>query len=273
MLTQFAFRFYIHDCIRQLSDLVLQDYGREHEQALLFPSHPVACRCIDFLKAQQPSLQDSRTRILDIKITAEQDGKGLSSLSGLQLSVALFPDHLSKTAKAFWQHTGEGISSRQADYIRQHFQTHVVTNSSLLQPSQRSSKGPRRYQRESADKTSPKAPSKSKESKASSASTNGSEAEGQECVLHVEERYGRNLDLSLAPEAKIAVKRRIAGLLTANVELRKAIGIPGNPLTTRLPKGFSEEDVYLFPTGMSSIFTTHQVLLSARGPLRSICYG
>ncbi len=240
----------------------------------MFPSHRAACRCIDFLKAQQPTLQDSQTRILDIKITAEQDGQDLSSLSDLQFSVALFPDHLLKTAKAFWQHTGEGISSRQADYIRQHFRAHTVTNYSVLQPSQRSSKGPRRYQRgESAEKASPKALSKAMETKASNASTNGSEAEGQECELHVEERYGRNLDLSLAPEAKIAVKRRIAGLLTANVELRKAIGIPGNPLTTRLPKGFSEEDVYLFPTGMSSIFTTHQVLLSARGSLRSICYG
>ncbi|KAK3044629.1 hypothetical protein LTS18_000776, partial [Coniosporium uncinatum] len=89
----------------------------------------------------------------------------------------------------------------------------------------------------------------------------------------VEERFGRNLDLSLANNAMLAIRRRIAGVLTADVELEDALVKAPDRERTRQVSGFSEEDVYLFPTGMSSIYNTHRIWMALRGQLRSINYG
>lgn len=98
---------------------------------------------------------------------------------------------------------------------------------------------------------------------------------------YVEERYGRNLDLSLAPLAKIAMRRRIAGVL------REAPGqaVPverieksRNEDSDRGVKGLTEGDVYLYPTGMSAIWHAHQLAMGTRvkegGVVgETICFG
>jgi cystathionine gamma-synthase len=43
--------------------------------------------------------------------------------------------------------------------------------------------------------------------------------------------------------------------------------------TTRNVTGFSEDDVYLYPTGMSAIFNTHRNLLKAKGELKAVVFG
>lgn len=114
----------------------------------------------------------------------------------------------------------------------------------------RPAKGPRRYLR---------APQKA-----------GNE-EGGDSSLYVEERFGRNLDLSFVNSAKAAVRRRIAGTLRSDVELEdvESARVPGRDV-----EGFTENDVYLFPTGMSAIFNTHQILMNLLdNSLKSVCYG
>ena len=37
--------------------------------------------------------------------------------------------------------------------------------------------------------------------------------------------------------------------------------------------GLSDDDVYLYPCGMNSIFNTHQMMLESRGQLKSISFG
>lgn len=118
-----------------------------------------------------------------------------------------------------------------------------------------------------------------------SASTSSLQAaiEQDEDVLtrYVEERYGRNLDLSLAPLAKLAMRRRIAGVLREapgkaiplkNISAAQAEG------STRGVTGLTEDDVWLYPTGMSAIFHSHQIAMGAReeegGEVgKSVCFG
>lgn len=114
--------------------------------------------------------------------------------------------------------------------------------------------------------------------------TNGTSlVEQDEDVLarYVEERYGRNLDLSLAPLAKLAMRRRIAGVL------REGPGeaIPVQDMTgakreesTRGVTGLTEDDVWLYPCGMNAIFHAHQVAMEAwkregKEVGKSVCFG
>ena len=90
--------------------------------------------------------------------------------------------------------------------------------------------------------------------------------------MFLEERFGRNLDVSLLENAKSAVRRRIAGSLMGEVELTQDLR-PETPSNTRGIAGLTEKDVYLYPCGMSSIFNAHYMMLEARGPLKSISYG
>ena len=59
--------------------------------------------------------------------------------------------------------------------------------------------------------------------------------------------------------------------MTADVELSEALekaSVEGRVA------GLTEDDVYLFPTGMSSIFNTHQIIMAAKGDsMKSICFG
>ncbi|KAK4694899.1 hypothetical protein P7C71_g2754, partial [Lecanoromycetidae sp. Uapishka_2] len=159
-------------------------------------------------------------------------------------------------------HTGDGVSSRRAEYCHKafnegHLATHqYITGSQNSDDPKTPSKGPRRYQKKdsvdlsSVDKT-----------------------DGKESVQFVEERFGRNLDVSLAASAKLAIRRRIAGALTANVDLKEALKISETPTRTEQVSGLCENDVYLYPCGMSSIFNTHRSMVAIRGQLKSISFG
>ncbi|KAI5281565.1 hypothetical protein KEM54_003180, partial [Ascosphaera aggregata] len=99
---------------------------------------------------------------------------------------------------------------------------------------------------------------------------NTSSTDKSEFDRFIEERFGRNLDTALADKAKLAVRRRICGSLRETSDLHVALKAP--PSEVRIA-GLTEDDVYLYPSGMSSIFNIHQVLLMARGQLKSVCFG
>ncbi|GAA5884629.1 hypothetical protein JCM16303_003689 [Sporobolomyces ruberrimus] len=98
---------------------------------------------------------------------------------------------------------------------------------------------------------------------------------------YVEERYGRNLDLSLAPLAKLAMRRRIAGVLAeqpgqaiAVEDIQNAQGAE----STRGVQGLTEDDVWLYSCGMNAIFHAHQLVMGTRQaegkPVgKSVCFG
>lgn len=184
-----------------------------------------------------------------------------------KISALLFPSEHFTIAKTFWQHSGDGTSSRRAAYCHQLFKEGLLVDKAEAENATMFCKGPRRYRSRPA-----RANSGSPIQPILDTPTKGAE-EVPDPGQFVEERFGRNLDLSLAVKAKLAIRRRIAGSLTANVDLKDALEMEKDTTTLRQAPGFSEDDVYLFPTGMSSIFNTHQAMLASRGELKSICYG
>jgi cystathionine gamma-synthase len=96
----------------------------------------------------------------------------------------------------------------------------------------------------------------------------------QETSRFLEERFGRNLDLSFVQPARSAIKRRIAGALRSNGELTTAPP-PEHEMksNSRGVVNLREDDIYLFPCGMSAIFNSHRALLGVRGSLKSINFG
>jgi cystathionine gamma-synthase len=101
-------------------------------------------------------------------------------------------------------------------------------------------------------------------------SSNDAEPLGAEQAVYLEQRYGRNLDVAAVTQAKRALRRRIAGVLVrdesaVNGEVEVAQSMRGVAVT--------EDDVFLFQTGMSAIWTAHQLALDARGAKKSVCFG
>jgi len=94
--------------------------------------------------------------------------------------------------------------------------------------------------------------------------------------LRLEERYGRNLPVEAAASAKRAMRRRIAGVLVHDTPNHWShAGEQSAELgpSTRGVKEVSEEDVFLYPTGMSAIFSAHQLALGVMPSAKSICFG
>ena len=101
-------------------------------------------------------------------------------------------------------------------------------------------------------------------------SDGGAEPQEADQAVYVEQRYGRNLDVTAVTQAKRALRRRIAGVLVrdegaVNGEVEVAQSVRGVAVT--------ENDVFLFSTGMSAIWTAHQLALDTRGAKKSVCFG
>lgn len=109
--------------------------------------------------------------------------------------------------------------------------------------------------------------------------------EQEEDILtrYVEERYGRNLDLSLAPLAKTAMRRRLAGVLGDHEASEISQKLGGKQKEERVVEGrgvegLGEKEVWLYPSGMSAIWHAHQLALKTRvregGVVgKSVCFG
>lgn len=174
-------------------------------------------------------------------------------------------------AKQVWQHTGNGVSSRRAEFCTGALEDGFIVldkgSAAADTTLQRPCKGPRRYQRKGS--TNGVSQGGTTHTAVDKSSASGAQ-EGREYSQFIEERFGRNLSTSLADQAKLAVRRRIAGVLTTDAEL--SVALETSSQEGRIT-GLTDDDVYLFPSGMSSIFSTHQVLLSEKEPQKSICFG
>lgn len=254
-------RFFIHKSIEKLAQSILQKHGQPGEEAMLFPSARVAARCRQFIKQRSESSPPPSVRVVEFACKTPKTPSVWSDLCAV-----LFPAEEFKVAKQFWQHTGDGISSRRAEFCQGEFEEGVLVEkgtvtddlSALSSPPLRVAKGPKRYSPLSKDKIDYKPQAQNVEA-------------GEDCSRFVEERFGRILDASFIDYAKLAIRRRIAGTLKSNVELKDALELSSEG--GRLEEGFSEGDVYLHPTGMSAIYNTHRLLMSALGPKKSVCYG
>jgi cystathionine gamma-synthase len=82
---------------------------------MLFPSRKTAEMCRDFLCAQKSSLSSHVLRIVEL---APRTKSNYDLHRWLDLYAVIYPAESFSTAKSFWQHTGEGISSRRAEIHR-----------------------------------------------------------------------------------------------------------------------------------------------------------
>ncbi|TVY26431.1 Cystathionine gamma-synthase [Lachnellula hyalina] len=272
-------RFFIHKQIAAFAEEIVEKHGNTGYLAMLFPSRSTARSCQKFIPSRDPSVSVDQIRVVDLvldrsKVTSETLLKLSPSISAVIYPKALFP-----LAKQYWQHSGDGVSSRRAAFCHSLFKEGVLVEERSLQSTKNStnglpttSKGPKRYQRGSTDNTIPRANTSGPSPIKSHRPAQNDSAEARESSQFLEERFGRNLDVSLVDSAKSAIRRRIAGSLMGEVEL----GVSPHPPTTSNARGvvdLAEEDVYLYPCGMNSIFHAHQMMLEARGQLKSISYG
>lgn len=248
-------RFFIHGIIRELEKNVQDKYARNGERCMVFPSYNAAKRCREFIKLKSDDPQLPR-RVLQLSTPPPATEFEKSSTIELTIGIVFFPANEAGLAKQYWQHSGEGISSRMAEYVlKELFESQKKDQSRLLTRSK---------QELQAQSIQRKSPSISAQMRANSQSQN--EEVDREFNTFIEQKYGRVLDLKFAEEAKIALRRRISGEAEKSLGNEKTEGKRGIAL--------GEDDVYLYPTGMTSIFHAHQALLiSSETPKKSVCFG
>lgn len=259
-------RFFVHPIIQNLAQEILHRYGdSETEAATLFPSPKTAEVCYSFILSRISPEESSKMRIMNFVPSARTEAESPAVTS--RLSCVVYPKEFAPIAKQVWQHSGNGVSSRRAEFCLRALEDNflVEENSTKMADAtaQRPCKGPRRYQgKGSISGLSRGAPG-------SPLAVDGQD--GREYAQFIEERFGRNLSTSLADKAKLAVRRRIAGVMTADAELNEALA---KTSAEGRVTGLTEDDVYLFPSGMSSIFNAHQIAMATRGTeKKSICFG
>ncbi|KAJ4170900.1 Cystathionine gamma-synthase [Fusarium falciforme] len=236
-------RFFVHRGIQAFAKDIVARHGRPGQQAMLFPTPRVAKRCLEFIR-QRASPEIAR-QVDTIDFTLDRSKELSPQLKKLSstISAVLYPQEAFPIAKQYWQHTGDGTSSRRAEFCHRLFQDEFLVPVAAVQTppetASRPFRGPKRYQRPG--------------------SVDG-------------ERFGRNLELSMVERAKSAIRRRIAGAMAHDVDLHNG-PLPAMTDNTRGIKTLEEADVYLYPAGMNAIFNAHRALLKAREPAKSINFG
>ncbi len=228
---------------------------------MLFPSLRNAERCRAFLLDKCG--EQTRARIVELHDVQDSLHGPLKDVPHSSLCIILFPKDCWSIAKAYWQHTGEGISSRLADHYLRVTENYAPEKDAETQPTKPNGRN-RHYSRRST--TDAVMPPTDRASKASG----DAESINRDQLVYIDERYGRNLNAVYATQAKLAVRKRIAGILKADVELEEALKVSADG--SRIA-GLHEDDVYLYGTGMTSIFNAHRISMNVLGPYKSACFG
>lgn len=277
-------RFFVHLTIQKLASMFEHKYALNGEKCMLFPSRRVAEQCRSFMEARSVS-----TRLLSRVISPEDRHKARTTESNggaienaeyptpTNLHIVFLPPDAVPIAKQFWQHTGMGISSRLAEYTL----SILPPNASRTGKPSPPSSPPHTFfkwcnNHYAVNKPKSISPSPSFASvQKNQAVTDRLDADQK---VYIEERYGRNLPLAYAPAAKRALRRRIAGVLIRDNDDGKDEPSAGDKDSELGPSSrgvadVSEKDVYLFPTGMTAIWTAHDLILAVRPPAKSVCFG
>jgi cystathionine gamma-synthase len=182
-----------------------------------------------------------------------------------------------RLAKLFWQHTGMGISSRLAEHCLS-----MLPEESSIRPGPpsppigRSTQGRNKHYSARGSISSPKCTGRNV---FATQQASLPEDLSRDQSVYLEERYGRNLPVGSAAAAKHALRRRIAGVLVRD----SPEDCSGKPYaggedaeigpSSRGVTNVTENDVYLFATGMTAIWHAHHVALVTRPEAKSICFG
>ncbi|KAH6655963.1 pyridoxal phosphate-dependent transferase [Truncatella angustata] len=267
-------RFFVHKSIVAFGEDILASHGRPHQRVMLFPTKRIAQRCLDFVYEQAPKPVQADLELVHLILkpfarTTETTQQITPAISAVLCTVDAYP-----YLKQYWQRSGDGISSRRAEFCHSLFRDGLLIREQMPQsphpqPQGKPFRGPRRYQRLSSIGTTNSVAT----SPAQGNNGFGDEkTEDLESSRFLEERYGRNLDVSLVDNAKAAIRRRIAQSFFKENDITSG-HLPAQDTNTRWVPNFKEDDIYLLPCGMSAIFTAHQTLLKSSTPRKSISFG
>ncbi|KAK7685444.1 hypothetical protein QCA50_011307 [Cerrena zonata] len=248
-------RFFTHLAVQELARQCRQKFGPWGEACMLFPSRKFADACRSFMMGR------GNEQGIDIPIRLVQHIICAHNSSSIELHIVLYPEKYYSIAKQFWQHTGLGISSRLAERCLIMLQNQNQQPVSLTPPGIRVKSSNKHY--------SAQLPRESQ-------AENVIEDLDRDQSIHIEERYGGNLPQDAAASAKRAMKRRIASFLVCESPSDWSICGPQGSEVGSSVRGLhkvSEDDVYLYPAGMSAIWHAHQLILATRPPSKSICFG
>ncbi|KAI0041619.1 PLP-dependent transferase [Auriscalpium vulgare] len=235
-------RFFIHPSIGKLARICAQKFGTPSEDAVLFPSARIADDCRAFLAA----------RAVPARVVQH-------CIAGAACVFAvLFPAASFSVAKQFWQHTGLGVSSRLAEHCLAALPPASPTHTRSASHKHYAAKPPRGL------------PLSASPPIANGVARDEVEAEALDAdhAVYLEERYGRNLDAGAAAGAKAVLRRRIAGVLVRD-GTQHDVGVDVSVRGVAVTEG----DVFLYPTGMGAIWSSHQLALAVRGAQKSVCFG
>ncbi|GMM38699.1 cystathionine gamma-synthase [Saccharomycopsis crataegensis] len=221
-------RFFIHNSIQKLTDYLIQEYGRVGLEGLfIFPSYTVSQRCKKFMiqriqKLESPTDKGyKKVRIVKLTTSAPKCENEMNYRVQMAIGLVFFPKQYSKYGKEFWQHSGEGISSRLAEYLLHEFEYEKLT--------------------------------KHRES-----STENLEDEDKKFV---EEKFGRNLKFIEADNANVIIRKRIITEVQQNNKADATVKVG------------DESDVFLYPSGMSSIYNVHNIWLETLPNHKTVVFG
>ncbi|GFP55133.1 cystathionine gamma-synthase [Trichoderma asperellum] len=264
-------RFFIHKSIAAFARDVAAAFGRPDQQAMLFATASAARRCLEFMRQRVSPQVSERLSVVDLALDTSKDISPLLKQLSPTISAVIFPQASFSVAKQYWQHTGDGVSSRRAEFSHElfkHGQLIAIKEEQSHTPPEKLIRGPKRYSRTAAA--------------AGSARTNGSEAktvsssenpeEASESFRFLEERFGRNLDLTQVAKARSAIRRRIAGSLSGEADMNDESKSQAKS-NSRGMESLDETDVLLYPCGMNAIFNAHRALLATLGSYKSISFG
>ncbi|KAF9180619.1 hypothetical protein BGZ51_006073 [Haplosporangium sp. Z 767] len=268
-------------------------YGKPTEGCFLWPSRRVAERCRHFVERYYvPTIAtddstptprppptatsaSSTVRIVEFTIQAPTSELKPDGMKQVKVFATFFPKDAFSVAKQFWQHTGEIVTSRQAAYCLRWLSLKAEEDqkeaaSAAAASAIRMPRGNRHYT--AVKKDGSNSPVGDLQERVAAVQLQDEEdkpveeADGldsRDYEVYVEERYGRNLDLSFAPKAKVALRRRIATQVAHHAGSE----------WTGTGDYVTEDDVYLYPTGMSAIYNAHRIAMTLFPTRKSICFG
>ncbi|KAK0713858.1 cystathionine gamma-synthase-like protein [Lasiosphaeria miniovina] len=268
-------RFFIHRSIEAFANDIVAMFGSPGLHAMLFPTRQIAKRCVAFVKSRGPPGVARNPEIIHLVLDVANPASAALEPLGPSIAAVMCSQEAFPFAKQYWQHSGDGVSSRRAEFCHGLFKDGLLCfDDGPKSPSaaaQKPCRGPKRYRRMSSIDAG-KTPISSDASPTSPAKEPGVIREAQESSRFLEERFGRNLDIAFVEPAKSAIRRRIAGAVTSDHELSTS-PIPEMNANSRGIVNLKEDDVYLFPCGMNAIFNAHRALLDIRGSMKSIDFG
>ncbi|PTB62502.1 cystathionine beta-lyase/cystathionine gamma-synthase [Trichoderma citrinoviride] len=271
-------RFFIHKSIEAFGKDLVAAYGQPGQRILLFATAAAARRCLEFMRSRVTPEIANQIHVVDLALDASKDVSPLLKQLSPTISGTMFPQESFPVAKEYWQHTGDGISSRRAEFCHElfkHGQLVAVSEQQAQQqprytpPPEKPVRGPKRYSRA---KSTGGADLAGAENKGAAPSSPEIQEEARESFHFLEERFGRNLDLSQVARAKSAIRRRIAGSLAGDADMNDDTKT-SSEANTRGFESLDETDVLLYPCGMNAIFNAHRALLAALGSRKSVNFG